>query len=93
MKTKFAHCQRLLFSRELMTLGLKDDVTTDRVIDLLILIGKYTIFLAKLNEAEPCLPSFVRRVKEYFDAEKYITNVNLKTRYARDWLLYKRACD
>ena len=89
LHTNFAHCNDVIFSEELIILGTKENVITDRIIDLFILLAKYHIFTSKVKGTLPFLNIFVYNVKNRYMAEKYENAVN--NRYCKkfsDWLLY-----
>ena len=53
--TSFTHCTDIIFSKELVILGSKANVVTDRILDLCILIAKYNIFHGSfLCRRHPC---------------------------------------
>ena len=60
LHTSFTHCTDIIFSKELVILGSKANVVTDRILDLCILIAKYNIFIAKLHGTIPHLNVFTR---------------------------------
>ena len=45
LHTSFTHCTDIIFSKELVILGSKVNVVTDRILDLCILIAKSTFLL------------------------------------------------
>ena len=49
LQTSFTRCTDIIFSKELVILGSKVNMVTDRILDLCILIAKYSIFISKLN--------------------------------------------
>ena len=74
--TSFTHCTDIIFSKELVILGSKANVVTDRVLDLCILLAKYTIFIAKLHGIIPHLNVFTRFLKTRVVLEIYYYTLN-----------------
>ena len=66
IKRNFNHCSTLTLSRELIVLGVKPGVKTDRIVDLFILIAKYEIFCSKIQKIVPNVNLFIRRVQHFF---------------------------
>ena len=62
--TSFTHCTDIIFSKELVILGSKANVVTDRILGLCILIAKYNIFISKLHGTIPHLNVFTRFFEE-----------------------------
>ena len=86
----FEHCTHIIFSKELIILGVKANLVTNRIIDLCILIAKYHIFTSKLQGTTPHLNAFVQNMRNRFEVEKYyyIVNGRPKNVYA-NWILYR----
>ena len=70
------HCTNITFPKELIILGVRANLATDRIIDLCILIAKYHIFTSKLQDTTPHLYAFVQNMKNSFEVEKYYYIVN-----------------
>ena len=67
----FQHCTNDTFSKELIILGVRANLVTDRIIDLCILIAKYHIFTSILQgTTTPHLNAFVQNMKNRFEVEK-----------------------
>ena len=90
LHNNFAHCTDVVFfSKELVFLGSKENVVTDRVLDLCILLAKYNIFISKLHGTIPHLYVFVSYVKSRSAVEKYYYLVNSRqNKFYADWMLY-----
>ena len=63
LQTSFTRCTDIIFSKELVILGSKVNMVTDRILDLCILIAKYSIFISKLHGTIPHLNVFTRFLK------------------------------
>ena len=79
----FEHCINITFSKELIILGVRTNLVTDRIIDLCILTAKYRIFTSKLQGTTPHLNAFVQNMKNIFEDGKYyyILNSRPKTNF------------
>ena len=87
--TSFTHCTDRIFSKELVILGSKANVVTDRILDLCILIAKYNIFIAKLYGTIPHLNVFTRFLKNRAVLEKYYYTLNGRSnKFHAEWMLY-----
>ena len=64
------NCDTLSFSEQLIIFGTKKNVITDKVIDLLIITGKWHIYKCKLQDREPRLDIFKQQFKERHMIEK-----------------------
>ena len=75
VKNNCTNCDTLSFSEQLIIFGTKKNVITDKVIDLLIITGKWHIYKCKLQDREPRLDIFKQQFKERHIIEKsrYIT--------------------
>ena len=86
----FEHCTNVTFTKELIILGVRANLVTDRIIDLRILIAKYHISTSKLQGTTPHLNAFVQNMKNRFEAEKYCYIVNSRpNKFYNDWILYR----
>ena len=86
----FEHCTNITFSKELIILGVRANLVTDRIIDLCILIAKYHIFTSKLQGTIPHLYAFVQNMKNRSEVEKYYYIVNSRpNNFYIDLILYR----
>ena len=84
-----SYCTNIIFSKELVILGSKANVVTDRILDLCILIAKYNIFISKLHGTIPHLNVFTRFLKNRAVLEKYYYMLNGRpNKFQADWMLY-----
>ena len=87
--TSFTHCTNIIFSKELVILGSKANMVTDRILDLCILIAKYNIFISKLHGTIPHLNVSPRFLKNRAVLEKYHYTLNGRpNKFHADWMLY-----
>ena len=89
IKANCTNCDFLSFSEQLIVFGHKENVLTDNVIDLLILIGKWHIYKCKLQEREPVLDIFKQQFKTRYLIEKGISKALCKLdSFTRSWIPY-----
>ena len=67
----FEHCTNITFSKELIILGARASLVTDRIIDLCTFITEYHIFTSKLQGTTPHLNAFAQKIKNWSQVEKY----------------------
>ena len=90
LKTNCTNCDLLFFSEELIVFGLKKNIVTDKVIDLLILIGKWHIYKCKLQDREPTIDIFKQQFKQRYTIEKSISIAGQKYNSFKDtWHPYQ----
>ena len=90
MKSSFPNCVNLNFSKQSILLGYADNSKTDKVIDLLILLAKFHIYVSKMNSSMPNLPTFINTAKQRFNVEKYIAyRTNTYKEFVASWTPYK----
>ena len=78
LHTNFIHCIDIIFSKELVILGSKANIVTDRILDLYILIVKYNIFISKLHGTIPHQNVCIRFLKNGAVLEKYYCTLNCR---------------
>ena len=89
LHTNFVHCNNITFTKDLIILGIKDNVITDRIFDLIILMAKFHIFVSKVRGAGLHMNNFIRTLKNRYISEKYENAINSTfTKKFNDWLLY-----
>ena len=90
IKNKCTNCDNLILSEQLIILGYKKNVHTDKAIDLIITVGKWHLYKCKLQEREPCLEIFRMELKERYLIEKHIhlSRLNIDS-FNHTWLQYK----
>ena len=89
LHTSFTHCTNIIFSKELVILGSKANVVTDRILDLCIFIAKYNIVISKLHGTIPHLNVVTRSLKNRSVLEKYYYTLNdRQNKFHADWMLY-----
>ena len=85
----FTHCNNVIFTRDLIILGIEKTTVTDRFLDLLMLMGKHHIFTAKLQGNIPHVNTLIIKIKHRFLAERYYYTVNnLYSKFTHKWPLY-----
>ena len=89
IRTNFTHYNNVIFTRDLIILGSEKNTISDRLLDLLILMGKYHIFTEKPQGKVPHVNTLIIKIKHRFLAEKYYYTVNnLCSKFTSKWLLY-----
>ena len=63
LHSKCFNCARLSLSMELVLLGVKDNVITDKALDYLILSAKFFIYKCKLQGTQPNFTPFIHNLK------------------------------
>ena len=89
IKNKCTNCDNLSLTEQLIILGQKDNVFTDKAFDLIIVLGKWHIYKCKLQAREPCIDLFKKELKERYYIEKsiHVTRFNIDS-FNRIWLQY-----
>ncbi|WP_419627691.1 hypothetical protein, partial [Thiolapillus sp.] len=83
------NCFEPIFTETLVLFGVKENVVTDRVIDLIILLAKYYIFKCKLQGSTPIAKIFIKSLKQRYIVEKYASLVcNRNHSFNLEWLPY-----
>ena len=72
VKNNCTNCDTLSLSEQLIILGAKKNVMTDKVIDLLIITGKWHIYKCKLQDSEPRFEIFKKQFQERYIIEKVV---------------------
>ncbi|XP_070180397.1 uncharacterized protein [Littorina saxatilis] len=87
------HCEHLTFSKGLIIFGNDDNVNTDNVLDLIILLGKYYIYKCKLQGSVPLLSGFLKILKQRYYIEKKLNFIrNRNVEFLSEWLPYANIC-
>ena len=91
VKSNCTNCDTLSFSEQLVIFGIKRHVITDKVVDLLLLTGKWHIYKCKLQNREPSIDIFKQQFKERYTTERLMNIARLKVKRFDDaWLPYKQ---
>ena len=89
IKANCTNCDFLSFSEQLILFGHKKNVITDKVIDLLIVVGKWHIYKCKLQDREPLFDVFKQQFKARYFIEKGIYKALCKIEYFHElWIPY-----
>ena len=85
----FVHCSHVLFSKELVIMGVKPEVKTDKSFDLIMLLAKHYIFSCKLKKSAPLLRVFLQILKQRYMIEKVNAYTNGRQGFFhQQWRLY-----
>ena len=84
----------LPFFPELVLFGVAKDITTDKPMDLIILLAKHHIYKCKLNDIQPNVVTFIRQLKYRMQIENKLAEINYtaRDRFEREWTAYNRLC-
>ena len=90
VKNNCTNCDTLSLSEQLIILGAKKNVMTDKVIDLLVITGKWHIYKCKLQDSEPRFEIFKKQFQERYIIEKsrYISRSASET-FKDLWIPYR----
>ena len=66
------HAHNIYFHKELVLLGLSNNIKTDKVLDQIILIVKFHIYKSKVIKIEPSINRFRNELFSIYNAEKHI---------------------
>ena len=85
----FVHCSHVFFSKELVIMGVKPEVKTDKSFDLIMLLAKHYIFSCKLKKSAPLLRVFLQILKQRYMIEKVNAYTNGRQGFFhQQWRLY-----
>ena len=87
---KLPHVNNFQFSKELILFGMKQNVKTDKPINLFILCAKYYIYSCKFSISIPNADVFLKRFKYRYRIEKYLyaNTHSSPTTFNTEWLPY-----
>ena len=84
------NCENLIFHEELVLFGIQQNVVTDRILDLIILMAKLYIYKCKWKKVPPRINIFMTFLKERYKLEKYIHAITRKNEnFLREWFPYQ----
>lgn len=75
LNNKCSHAHNLRLNKQLIILGYDDNIKTDRVLDLIIIMAKYFIYVSKVKRTKPNIDIFNHVLKTRYRIEK---QTNLK---------------
>ena len=79
----------LQLSEEFILFGVKENVYTDVVLDFIILLAKYYIYICKWNNTKPSAHGFQHLLKQRYNIENFYSIVNEnKNLFDQVWLPY-----
>ena len=89
IKENFPHCSQVCLSKELIILGKKNGFYSDKVFDLLILIGKYYVYCCKVKNTVPNINVFLHIARRRFKVERQIAiSKGVYHKFVTTWSLY-----
>ena len=80
------HAHNLEMDENLAILGQSTHIYTDKVFDLIVLMAKYYIYRAKVQDKPLLLKSFIRELYNRYCAEKVMRKNSIK--FKTDWNPY-----
>lgn len=89
LNDKCTHCANFTFSESLVLFGWKQNCKTDKIMDLMILLGKYHIYKCKIQNKIPSTQYFKQTVRQRYVIEKYAHAIAGKIdRFLVNWAPY-----
>ena len=89
LKSKCQHCNNFSIDSELVLFGVKKNIKTDKVLDLIILQAKFYIYKCKLQDLKPVISTFICLLKDKYTIEQYNAYINNRqTKFHNEWYLY-----
>ena len=91
LNTKCIYVKNLKFSKNLVILGSSNDHKSDRVLDLIIIMGKYYLYRCKVKECLPIVNHFIYDIYYIYKVEKYSSrkSENKIKNFTNKWLNYE----
>lgn len=89
LQDQCTHCDLFNFSEEIVILGVKENVITDLVFDLILLLSKFHIYKCKLGDSRPNINTLHSMIRQRYEIEQYNHCVNDKREeFQRNWNPY-----
>jgi hypothetical protein len=86
---KCQHCHNLQLRKQLIMFGLMKTVSTDRVLDFIIIMAKYFIYVCKLKDVQPVANTFMLLLHKRYKVEHYAASIIGKSmQFKLDWTPY-----
>ena len=90
MKEKCVTAAMIKLSESIVLFGTDNNVKTDNVFDLIVLLAKLFIYKCKLEKTVPTIFSFKRQLSQKYRVEEYNAKINFELfKFNIDWLPYK----
>lgn len=89
VKDKCIHCHNFQLDKEIVLFGIKENVQTDQVMDLMILLAKFYIYKCKLQNCRPVIQAFFAILKNTFTLEQHLATIsNTTCQFNESWFMY-----
>ena len=88
LKEKCSHTHNLRLTKQLVILGFDDNIKTDEVLDLIILIAKHYIYRSKVRKIKPNFTVFLPILKTRHRIENTINANHLQSQFKVKWAPY-----
>ena len=89
---KCEHAVNFVCNETLVIFGLTNIISTDIVMDLIILMAKFYLYKSKLLNKAPNIMAFMRSLKNRYSIEKYrhaVCGQEDLAKFSRDWFPYQ----
>ena len=89
MKNLCMNCSNLQFSEQLILFGVQNNVSTDKTIDLIIMMAKLYLYKCKWNGSTPLITAFLVYLKHRYTVERYLnTLMGRADIFQQEWFPY-----
>ena len=83
------HCVNMTFSDSFIVFGVKQNIRTDKVFDLILLLAKFHVYKCKLQNIIPNKPAFKQSLKNRYNIEMYNHAISFTMdKFRTNWLPY-----
>ena len=90
LQNKCFNCNHLILSEYLVIFSSQDNVTTDKVIDFIILLAKFFIYKCRFKEVEPEIQAFLAFLKIRYADEDYSARIYGEyDKFIKSWIPYQ----
>ena len=90
LKSKCIHCDNLRISKEFILFGCANNFYSDKIFDLIILLGKFFIYRCKLDNSIPTFNNYIIYLRSRYRMEKYLAcTKGTQDQFISNWLLYE----
>ena len=90
IKKNSTHCDKFVFTKQLVLFGTVENVLTDKVIDFILLITKFYIYRCTLQDKLPNLNGFCPYFEMQYLDELYMSKMAGRyEKFTRNWIMYQ----
>ena len=89
LKSRCTHCDRFVFTKELVIFGIQKSVRLDNAISFIMLYAKFFVYKCKLEKIIPQCDNYIKALKIRLKTEKYNAIVQKqRDKFEANWLPY-----